>query len=84
MGDYRVPVGEVELPGVFEAEMLTPFPLWVLVFQVDSESFNVLNPCGDTASKSPHLRLGGTLFLGETRQTQALLRHRDLCFSCSL
>lgn len=50
VGVYRVSVGKVELSGVFEDEMLTPFPLWVLIFQIDSESFHVFDPCGDTAA----------------------------------
>lgn len=48
MSVYRGSVGKVELSGVFEEEMLTLLPLRVLIFQVDSESFNVLDPCGDT------------------------------------
>lgn len=50
--DYHVFVGKVELPGVFEDEMLTLFPLRVLIFQVNSESFDVFDPCGDTATVS--------------------------------
>lgn len=48
MSVYRGSVGKVELSGVFEEEMLTLLPLRVLIFQVDSESFNVLDPWGDT------------------------------------
>lgn len=32
--------------------MLTAFALWVLIFQIDSESFHVFDPCGDTAAAS--------------------------------
>lgn len=59
-------MGKVELSGVFEDEMLTLFPLRVLVFQVDSESFHVFDPCGDTAAAAasasmqlPHSDPGG-------------------------
>lgn len=49
---YRVFVGKVELSGVFEDEMLALLPLWVLVFQINSESFNMLDPWRDTATVS--------------------------------
>lgn len=61
---YRVLVGEVELSWVFEDEVLTLFPFWILVLQVNSEAFNVFNPCRDAtaSSVSPRL-LSSFLFL---------------------
>lgn len=47
---YRVLVGEVELSWVFEDEVLTLFPFWILVLQVNSEAFNVFNPCRDATA----------------------------------
>lgn len=54
---YRVLVGEVELSWVFEDEVLTLFPFWILVLQVNSEAFNVFNPCRDTTASSVSPRL---------------------------
>lgn len=45
---YHVPVGEVELPWVFEDEVLTLFPFWILVFQINPEAFDVLDSCRNT------------------------------------
>lgn len=45
---YRVPVGEVELPRVFEDEVLTLLPFWILVFQINPEALDVLDTCRDT------------------------------------
>lgn len=62
---YRVFVGKVELSGVFEDEMLALFPLWVLVFQINSESSDMFDPCRDRTTVSagmlrspPTLRCG--------------------------
>lgn len=49
---YRGPVGEVELPRVFEDQVLALFPFWILVLQVNSEAFDVFNPCRE--SETPH------------------------------
>lgn len=54
---YRVLVGEVELSWVFEDEVLTLFPFWILVLQVNSEAFNVFNPYRDATASSVSPRL---------------------------
>ena len=45
-------VGEVELSRVFEDEVLTLFPFWILVLQINSEAFDVFDPWRDTTTSS--------------------------------
>lgn len=55
---YRASVGEVELSWVFEDEVLTLFPFWILVLQINPEAFNVFDSCREatrgSASSNPN------------------------------